>query len=123
MLDAYQEDLIQLEELRSRMPELRKRERTLKEEINYIESDLVGHESFLKLSDNMGSFLDKLRGSADTMHVIERQKVLRLVVKEILIDDDKIRVMHSISLPRPNIPTGPMSDTTMPGYLLRKGRG
>jgi len=121
LLDAYQEDLIQLEELRSRMPELRKREKTLKEEVNYIESDLIGHESFLKLADNMGSFLDKLRGSADTMNVIERQKVLRLIVKEVLIDDEKIRVMHSIPLPRSNMPTGPMADTTMPGYLLRKG--
>jgi site-specific DNA recombinase len=123
LLDAYQEDLIQLEELRSRMPELRKRERTLKEEVNYIESDLIGHESFLKLADNMGSFLDKLRGSADTMNVLERQKVLRLVVKEVLIDDEKIRVMHSISLPRSNMPTGPMTDKTMPGYFLRKGSG
>ena len=122
LLDAYQEDLIQLEELRSRMPELRKREKTLKEEVNYIESDLIGHESFLKLADNMESFLGKLRKSADTMNVIERQKLLRLVVKEVLIDDERIRVMHSIPLPRLNMPTGPMADTTMPGYLLRKGR-
>ena len=120
LLDAYQEDLIQLKDLRRRMPELRKREKTLKEEINYIESDLIGHESFLKLADNMGSFLDKLRGSADTMNVLERQKVLRLVVKEILIDDDKVRVMHSIPLPRSNMPEGPTADTNMPGYLLRK---
>jgi len=120
LLDAYQEDLIQLKDLRRRMPELRKREKTLKEEINYIESDLIGHESFLKLADNMGSFLDKLRGSADTMNVLERQKVLRLVVKEILIDDDKVRVMHSIPLPRSNMPEGPTADTNTPGYLLRK---
>jgi hypothetical protein len=32
----------------------------LKEEVNYIESDLIGHESFLKLADNMGSFLDSV---------------------------------------------------------------
>ena len=121
LLDAYQEDLIQLDELRSRMPELRKRESTLKEEINYIESDLIGHESFLKLADNMESFLAKLRSSADTMNVTERQKVLRLVVKEVLIDDDKIRVRHSIPLPRSDMPIGPTTDTTMPGYLLRKG--
>ena len=122
LLDAYQEDLIQLDELRSRMPELRKRERSLNEELNCLESDLIDQGLLLKLADNMDKFLGKLRGAADTMSVIERQKVLRLVVKEILIDDENIRVKHSIPLPGANMPTGSMTGTKMPSYLLRKGR-
>ncbi len=70
----------------------------------------------------MGSFLDKLRRSADTMNFIERQKALQLVVREVLIDDENNRVMSSIPLARSNMPIGPMSDTTMPGYSLHKGR-
>jgi len=121
LLDAYQEDLIQLDELRSRMPELRKREKSLNGELNCIESDLIDQKSLLKLADNMENFLGKLRGAADTMSVVERQKVLRLVVKEVLIDDKNIRVKHSIPLPRSNMPTGSATDTKMPSYLLRKG--
>jgi site-specific DNA recombinase len=122
LLDAYQEDLIQLDELRSRMPELRKREKSLNEELNCIESDLIDQKVLLKLADNMDNFLVKLRGAADTMSVVERQKVLRLVVKEVLIDDENIRVKHSIPLPHANMPTGSMTGTKMPSYLLRKGR-
>jgi site-specific DNA recombinase len=122
LLDAYQENLIQLDELRSRMPELRKREKFLNKELYCIESDLIDQGALLKLSDNMGDFLNKLRESANTMSIVERQKVLRLVVKEVLIDDENIRVKHSIPLPRSNMLIGSTTGTIMPSYLLRKGR-
>ena len=122
LLDAYQEDLIQLDELRSRMPELRKREKSLNEELNCIEGDLKDQGLLLKLADNIEKFLSKLRGAADTMSVVERQKVLRLVVKEVLIDDENIRVKHSIPLPHSNMQTGSTPGTKIPNYLLRKGR-
>jgi site-specific DNA recombinase len=121
LLDAYQEDLIQLDELRSRMPELRKREKSLNEEINCIESDLYDQRSFLKLADNMENFLSTLRKSAKTMNTVERQKVLRLVVKEILIDDDRIKIKHSIPLPKTDMQIESFSDKNIPSYLLRKG--
>ena len=77
--------------------------------------------ALLKLADNMEKFLGKLRGAADNMSIIERQKVLRLVVKEVLIDDDNIRVKHSIPIPRANMPTGLTTETEVESYLLRKG--
>ena len=121
LLDAYQEDLILLDELRGRMPELRRREKSLNEDINCIERDLVDQRSLLKLADNMENFLSTLRRSAKTMNVIERQKVLRLIVKEILIDDESIRIKHSIPLSRTNMPIEPMTCKNTPTYLLRKG--
>ena len=121
LLDAYQEDLIQLDELRSRMPELRKREKSLNDELNCIESDLVDQRSFLKVAENMESFLSTLRRSAETMNVTERQKVLRLIVKEILIDDENIIIKHSIPLPQTDMPIEPILGKNIPSYLLRKG--
>ena len=121
LLDAYQEDLIQLNELRGRMPELRKREKSLNEEINCIESNLGDQRSFLKLADNMENFLSTLRRSAKTLNIVERQKVLRLIVKEILIDDDNIKIKHSIPLPQTDMPIEPISGENIPSYLLRKG--
>ena len=56
------------------------------------------------------------------MSITERQKVLRLVVKEVLIDDEKIRVMHSIPLKRPNLPPEPRGGNKIQSYLLRSGR-
>ena len=121
LLDAYQEDLIQLDELRSRMPELRKKEKSLNEELICIESELIDQGLLLKLADNIEKFLIKLRGAADNMSVVERQRVLRLVVKEVLIDDENIRVKHSIPLPHSNMQTGLTTGTKIPSYLLRKG--
>jgi site-specific DNA recombinase len=112
-----------LDELRSRIPKLRKREKSLNEELNCIESDLIDQGVLLKLVDNIDNFMGKLRGAADTMSVVERQKVLRLIVKEVLIDDENIKVKHSIPLPGANMPTGSMTGTKMPSYLLRKRRG
>lgn len=122
LLDAYQEDLIQLDELRSRMPELRKREMSLNEDLNCIESDLADQGAMLKMVDNMEDFLCKLRGSTGAISIVERQKVLRLVVKEILIDDKDIRIKHSIPLPRSNLPIATVEGPKMSNYLLCKGR-
>ena len=121
LIDAYQEDLIQLDELRSRMPTLRKRENSLNSDLNYLEKDLASRDSLLKLTDSIEGFLLKLRGMAGVMDVVERQKVLRLVVKEILIDDENIRVKHSIPLPHSNMPVATSEGTKVPSYLLRKG--
>ena len=122
LLDAYQEDLIQLDELRSRMPALRKREKSLNQELNCMENDLIDQGLLLKIADNIEEFLKKMRGTAGTMSIAERQKVLRLVVKEVLIDDKNIRIKHSIPLPRSDMPTEPITAAKMPCYLLRKGR-
>ena len=57
LLTAYQEGLLPIEELRERMPELRR------------------------------------------LDVSERQRIMRLLVKEVLVGDDKIIIRHCIPLP------------------------
>jgi hypothetical protein len=44
----------------------------------------------------MEDFLGRLRNTADSMDIVERQKILRLVVKEILIDleTDQDKTFH-----------------------------
>ncbi|MCP4395581.1 MAG: hypothetical protein GY804_15140, partial [Alphaproteobacteria bacterium] len=121
LLDAYQEDLLQLDELRTRMPDLRKREKSLKSEFESIDSLYSDQQAILKLTENTESFLLKLRKTSDTITVTERQKILRLVVKDILIDDDTIRIRHSIPFTKFNspVPIGPAGSTEIPSYLLR----
>ena len=84
---------------------------------------MYDQRSFLKLADNMENFLSTLRKSAKMMNTVERQKVLRLVVKEILIDDDRIKIKHSIPLPKTDMQIESFSDKNIPSYLLRKGSG
>jgi site-specific DNA recombinase len=120
LLDAYQESLLRLEELRRRIPDLRKRQEALNWELHSLEA-AANHQGFLRLAENMGDFLTRLRETAESMTVSDRQKILRLVVKEILIDIDTIKVKHSIpiteSSPESGLPVGP----EISNYLLRSG--
>ena len=119
LLDAYQEGLIQVEELRRRMPGLRKRQEALKAELNSLEAASSNHKQFLRLAENIEDFLGRLRKTADSMSVRDRQKIIRLVVKEILVDLDTIKIMHSIPVSEVSPGSGPEGGPEIPSYLLR----
>ena len=115
MLDAYQEGLIKIEELRRRLPELRKRQQTLEAEHRNLQMQAVDEQMVLRLAENLDSFLSRLRHSAQSLNVTERQRILRLVAKEILVDRETVTIKHSI--PAGNGPEG----ASPPSYLLCKG--
>ena len=128
MIEAFQEQLITIDELRSRMPHLRGREANLRAQINALDTQLADREAYLKLADSLEGFLGQLRGNAATTAIEERQRVLRLLVKDILIGPEKITIRH-------RIPTREHSTATRqhhsepdtegdhrPGYPLRWGR-
>jgi len=118
LVDAYQEGLIGLEELRKRLPGLRKTEKALRSELYSIEAAAADQQAFLRLADNIESFLERLRKTAHTMSVVERQKILRLVVKEILVYQDTVKIRHSIPVTGPEAPPRSVSPK-VPSYLLR----
>jgi site-specific DNA recombinase len=128
LLTAYQESLLSLEELRGRMPDLRSREQACLLELQAIEDQSKEREVCLRLAESVTSFLDRLRSSVGALDIIERRRVLRLLVKEVLVGDDKIVIRHSIPLP-PTPPGGKApgvadSSVTAPppqSYLLRSG--
>jgi site-specific DNA recombinase len=93
LLDAYQEGLVEIEELRKRMPELRKREMALNSQLQSLEAKVLEESYFLDLSLKIEDFLKCLRHSAKTLSVLERQKVVR-----VLVGLDKITIKHSIPI-------------------------
>src|ERR1700756_175260 len=128
LMTAYQEELMSLDDLRRRMPELRKRDQAISAELNALESQLADRAGYLRLAETMTSFLARLRETAKTLEVAERQRIVRLLVKEILGDDDTIVIRHSIPTPtRSTDGSGPTSRSKgdQPlgdaSYLLRKG--
>ena len=122
LLDAYQEDLLQLDELRDRMPRLRKREKALQAELVSLEGAMADQQAVFRLANNLESFLMQLQNAADTIDVKERQKLLHLIVKEILVDDNNIKIKHSIPLSPSNNTKESINHSELPGYLLRSGR-
>ncbi|MGW0632914.1 hypothetical protein [Streptomyces sp. NPDC002758] len=113
LISAYQEDLITRDELRARIPALRAQRQNLHGQLEALAAQLVDQQAYLRLAENLEGFLARLRESARTTSVLERQRVLRAVVKEVRIGADKITIRHSIP--------STSSDPT-PGYLLRCGR-
>ena len=112
LIEAYQEQLISLEELRARMPALRKRQTTLQAQLDRLDAELHDAETYLKLADTLDAFLGRLADGLDQLDTTGQQRILRLVIREVLVggDDDTVTIRHSI--PTPNDPDDP-------SYLLR----
>jgi site-specific DNA recombinase len=96
LIGAYQEDLVSLDELRARMPDLRARQTSLSHQAQALDAQLADREVYLKLAGNLEDFLATLRKTAATATVEDRQRVLRLLVKEVLVGPGKIVIRHSI---------------------------
>ena len=118
LLDAYQESLLELDELRSRLPDLRKRKKALLLELGTLETTAADQQKFLHLADNMGDFLARLRSTANILDVVERQKILRLVVKEILVYKNTIKIKHSIPITGPPRTPGSSGNEKIPKSCL-----
>jgi hypothetical protein len=61
LVQAYQEDLLTLGELRARMPDQRSRQTSVQGSIDALAAPLVDQEAYLKLAEDLGSFLARLR--------------------------------------------------------------
>jgi site-specific DNA recombinase len=96
LVQAYQEDLLTLDELRARMPDLRAKQASLQASLDALDAQLLDQETYLKLAENLDSFLARLHDTAETATVEDRQKVLRSVVKEVLVGPERIVIRHSI---------------------------
>jgi len=133
LLMAYQEGLASLEQLRSRMPELRKQHQAVQAELQSLEAVAADQTKYLRLAETLADFRARLRQRAETLDIAEQQRVLRLLVKEVLVGRETITIRHSIrtpnsgpdpnGTPRPlHTPSPPLTAQPGPCYLLRSGR-
>jgi site-specific DNA recombinase len=101
MITAFSEQLITIDELRARMPGLRARETGLKDQIAALDAQAADHDAYLRLAGDLEGFLAKLRSSAATATVEDRQRVLRAVVQDVLVGPEKITIRHRIPVREP----------------------
>ena len=106
LVSAYQEGLLSIEQLRERMPALRQREQTLRAELQAIADQTNDRTAFLRLAETLTAFLARLRSAAETLSVTERQRIVRLLVKDVLVGEDTITIRHSIPIPSGPPPNG-----------------
>jgi site-specific DNA recombinase len=122
LLNAYQEGLLSIEQLRERMPALRQRQQTLRAELQAIADQTNDRAAFLRLAETLAAFLARLRSAAETLSVMERQRIVRLLVKEVLVGEDTITIRHSIPIPSGSPQNGGSESPGRRNYLLCKGR-
>jgi site-specific DNA recombinase len=128
MIEAFQEQLVTLDELRSRMPDLRARESNLRGQLAALDASIADRDAYLKLADDLKGFLAQLRDNAESAEVPERQRVLRLLVKDVLIGPEKITIRHRIPVRERATDDGQLQDQdategdSRPSYPLRWGR-
>ena len=128
MIEAFSEQLVTIDELRARMPHLRARETGLRGQLDALDAQAADRDAYLKLADDLEGFLAQLRGNAATATVEDRQRVLRLLVKDILIGPEKITIRHRIparpgsSGARQRDPAPDTEGDHRRDYLLRWGR-
>jgi site-specific DNA recombinase len=128
MVTAFSEQLITIDELRARMPDLRARETGLKDQIAALDTQAADRDAYLKLADDLQGFLGKLRANSATATTEDRQRVLRALVQDILIGPEKLTVRHRIPVREPSSGGGHHDTTDTEGdmrnsSLLRWGRG
>jgi site-specific DNA recombinase len=121
LLNAYQEGLLSIEQLRERMPGLRQREQMLRTELRAIADQVNDRAAFLRLAETLTAFLTRLRSTAETLNVAERQRIVRLLVKDVLVGDNDITIRHSIPIPSGSPPNGGTHSAGDPNYLLCTG--
>src|SRR5260370_25568329 len=76
--------------------------------------------AFLRLAETLTAFLARLRSAAETLSVIERQRIVRLLVKDVLVGEDTITIRHSIPIPSGPPQNGGSQSPDRQNYLLFK---
>jgi hypothetical protein len=72
--------------------------KTLDTTLQSLQTGAMDQAQYLQLSRSLDGFRSKLRARAKTLNVCERQQIVRLLIKEILVDDKNPTICHSIPI-------------------------
>lgn len=81
------------------MPPLRQREATAEAQLVAFEAELTDTETYVTLALSLEGFLAKLHEAAHTLALADRQRVVRLILKEVQVGPDTLVLRHSIPVP------------------------
>ena len=115
LLDAYQEDLLSLSELRERVPAIRKKIAALEMEKQNLEVRAVEDQRWHDVNQSLESFVARLNQTAQNLANAEKQKIVRLLIKQIDVGSDTVTIHHSI-------PVEPRSASSCQSSQLYKRR-
>jgi len=96
LLDAYQDgESLTLDELKARLKTLELKQKVLLKEKKSIQDFQENEETINSMNTRMEGLQLKIKNS-DTLSVVDKQNVLRLLVEDIIITGDQIEIRHCI---------------------------
>jgi site-specific DNA recombinase len=107
LLTAYQESLLSLDELRKRIEPLRKHHGAVQSELRALQEAVADQHRYLRLVESLAPFQARLRSRAESMEIGERQRIIRLLVKEVIVGKEAITIRHCLPIPTVPAPTPP----------------
>jgi site-specific DNA recombinase len=100
LLDAYQEDLLSLDELRQRTTPLNKRLGTVRKDLATAEAVAFDEGRFTMLAEQVNDFLGCLQIHEERLNIEQKQQIVRLLIKEVVVSGAIVTVHHSIPIPK-----------------------
>lgn len=99
LLDAYQEDLLSLDVLRERMTTIKERHQRAQAELKDLDTVVLDEKRIASISADVNQFLCWLSEGTEKMNLLEKQAIVRLLVKEVFVGADTIKIHHCVPIP------------------------
>ncbi len=97
LLDAYQNGVIELQELKKRNISLESRRRVIEKEMQGIEAQKLNLNSEFEVEIMFEAILENIQTKGDCLTFDEKRKLVRLLVEQVTVSQDNIEVVHCIS--------------------------
>ena len=97
LLDAYQEgSCLTLDELRPRMEKIRKKAEGLETDLKAINALKEEHEKNIDFRATLEYLENRLTASSNDLSITDKQKIVRLLIEEVVISKESITIKHCI---------------------------
>ena len=97
LLDAYQQtECLSMDEFRRRMQNLNKQKDKIKKALENHKASEIMQKSHNEILMTLDQCLSKINKSSNSLEIGEKQKILRLLIDEIILGDDEVLIKHSI---------------------------
>jgi site-specific DNA recombinase len=119
LLDAYQAEVISLEELTERRGRLIEQRRALDQQIETARALCQSRIKAQAMATDLAAFCARLHSRLDEASFADKQAVLQLVIERIIVHEDRLEIRHVIPLRNP---TPGRPDTPTENGRLRSDR-
>jgi site-specific DNA recombinase len=96
LIDAYQAGVIDLPDLQTRRQRIEEHGQVLRQRVHELAHQRESREQQLRLLQGLEEFCASIRDALQTPSFAVKQKVLQLVVDQILVEENRVTIRHVV---------------------------